>query len=116
MVANQRPTGSRTSTELVARRALAGGRGGPARDLRLHRDDGASEAGLGGRRRPALSAPPVSTWPLPTQGTAVSSTWPKLSPFSQANGQLLLVTFSSKIDYGLALINTGPNGARRAQL
>ncbi len=41
----------------------------------------------------------------------MSSTWPKLSPFSQANDQLLFVTFSSKIDYGLALINTGPSGA-----
>jgi hypothetical protein len=51
-----------------------------------------------------------------SQGTSVSSTWPKLSPFSQASGQLLFVTFSSKIDYGLALINTGPNGAGRAQL
>jgi Tol biopolymer transport system component len=51
-----------------------------------------------------------------SQGTSVSSTWPKLSPFSQASGQLLFVTFSSKIDYGLALTNTGPNGAQRAQL
>jgi Tol biopolymer transport system component len=51
-----------------------------------------------------------------SQGTSVSSTWPKLSPFSQANDQLLFVTFSSKIDYGFALINTGTSGARRAQL
>ena len=51
-----------------------------------------------------------------SQGTAVSSTWPKLSPFSQANDQLLFVTFSSKIDYGFALVNSGPTGARRAQL
>jgi hypothetical protein len=51
-----------------------------------------------------------------SQGTAVSSTWPKLSPFSQANDQLLFVTFSSKIDYGFALVNTGPAGVHRAQL
>ena len=51
-----------------------------------------------------------------SQGTAVSSTWPKLSPFSQVNDQLLFVTFSSKIDYGYALVNTGPSGVHRAQL
>ena len=51
-----------------------------------------------------------------SQGTSVSSTWPKLSPFSQASGQLLFVTFSSKIDYGFALVNSGANGADRAQL
>ena len=51
-----------------------------------------------------------------SQGTSVSSTWPKLSPFSQANDQLLFVTFSSKIDYGFALVNTGPMGMHRAQL
>ena len=51
-----------------------------------------------------------------SQGTAVSSTWPKLSPFSQVNDQLLFVTFSSKIDYGFALVNTGPTGVHRAQL
>ena len=37
-------------------------------------------------------------------------------PFTQANGQLLFVTFSSKIDYGFALVNSGTNGANRAQL
>jgi hypothetical protein len=46
----------------------------------------------------------------------MSSTWPKLAPFSQADAQLLFVTFSSKIDYGFALVNSGPNGANRAQL
>jgi hypothetical protein len=51
-----------------------------------------------------------------SQGTSVSSTWPKLSPFSQQSGQLLFVTFSSKIDYGFALVNSGTNGADRAQL
>ena len=51
-----------------------------------------------------------------SQGTAVSSTWPKLSPFSQSNDQVLFVTFSSKIDYGFALVNTGPSGVHRAQL
>jgi hypothetical protein len=51
-----------------------------------------------------------------SQGTAVSSTWPKLSPFSQSNDQLLFVTFSSKIDYGYQLVNTGPAGVHRAQL
>src|SRR4029078_10444024 len=51
-----------------------------------------------------------------SQGTSVSSTWPKLSPFSQANDQLLFVTFRSKIGYGFALVNTGPSGVHRAQL
>jgi hypothetical protein len=51
-----------------------------------------------------------------SQGTSVSSTWPKLSPFSQVSGELLFVTFSSKIDYGFALVNSGANGADRAQL
>jgi len=51
-----------------------------------------------------------------SQGTSVSSTWPKLSPFSQSNDQVLFVTFSSKIDYGFALVNTGPSGVHRAQL
>jgi hypothetical protein len=51
-----------------------------------------------------------------SQGTSVGSSWPKLSPFSQSNGQLLFVTFSSKIDYGFALVNSGANGANRAQL
>jgi hypothetical protein len=51
-----------------------------------------------------------------SQGTSVSSTWPKLSPFSQANDQVLFVTFSSKIDYGFWLVNTGPSGVHRAQL
>lgn len=51
-----------------------------------------------------------------SQGTSVASSWPKLSPFTQSNGQLLFVTFSSKIDYGFALVNSGTNGANRAQL
>src|SRR4029079_7570019 len=51
-----------------------------------------------------------------SQGTSVSATWPKLSPFSQESGQLLFVTSSWKSDDGLALINSGPNGAGRAQL
>jgi hypothetical protein len=51
-----------------------------------------------------------------SQGTSVGSSWPKLSPFAQSNGQLLFVTFSSKIDYGFALVNSGTNGANRAQL
>jgi hypothetical protein len=51
-----------------------------------------------------------------SQGTSVGSTWPKLSPYAQSNGQLLFVTFSSKIDYGFALVNSGTNGANRAQL
>jgi hypothetical protein len=51
-----------------------------------------------------------------SQGTSVGSTWPKLSPFSQSNDQLLFVTVSSKIDYGFALVNSGNNGANRAQL
>jgi hypothetical protein len=66
----------------------------------------------------AQTCPSASCYELAraSQGTAVASTWPKLSPFSQANDQLLFVTFSSKIDYGFALINSGSTGARRAQL
>jgi hypothetical protein len=51
-----------------------------------------------------------------SQGVNVSSTWPKLSPFLQASGQMFFVTFSSKIDYGLILKNQGTDGALRAQL
>lgn len=51
-----------------------------------------------------------------SQGTDVSSTWPKLSPFSQGDGRLFFVTFSSRIDYGFLLPNRGAGGAGRAQL
>lgn len=51
-----------------------------------------------------------------SQGTDVSSTWAKLTPFSQADGSLIFVAFSSKADYGVLLPNTGPNGLHRAQL
>ena len=51
-----------------------------------------------------------------SQGTDASSTWAKVTPFSQANKTLIFVAFSSKADYGLVLANKGPNGAQRAQL
>jgi hypothetical protein len=35
-----------------------------------------------------------------TQGAGNTASWPKFTPFSQLDGQLLFVTFSSKIDYG----------------
>lgn len=35
-----------------------------------------------------------------------TSTWPKFAPFMQANGNLMFITFNSKMDYGFLL----PNG------
>jgi WD40-like Beta Propeller Repeat len=51
-----------------------------------------------------------------SQGTVLSSTWPKISPISLVGDSVLFVTFSSKMNYGSILLNTGPNGANRAQL
>ena len=61
-----------------------------------------------------LAAAPTTAPAAPS--IVPNTTWPKLSPFSQSNDQLLFVTFSSKIDYGDALVNTGPSGVHRAQL
>jgi hypothetical protein len=76
------------------------------------------------RLRLASADADLQTCPGPTcfdlrrasQGTDVSSTWPKLSPVAQSNGRILFVTFSSKMDYGVYLTNTGASGAHRAQL
>lgn len=38
-----------------------------------------------------------------SQGTDLSSTWPKISPIALAGGNLLFVTFSSKMGYGSIL-------------
>jgi hypothetical protein len=35
-----------------------------------------------------------------TQGMGTTASWPKFSPFSQLDGQLLFIGFSSRIDYG----------------
>lgn len=51
-----------------------------------------------------------------SQGTDLSSTWPKISPIALVNDSVLFVSFSSKMNYGSALLNTGPGGANRAQL
>ena len=76
------------------------------------------------RLRLASADADLQTCPGPTcfdlarasQGTDVSSTWPKLSPNAQSDGRILFVTFSSKMDYGTYLKNTGASGAQRAQL
>jgi hypothetical protein len=41
-----------------------------------------------------------------TQGVGHTSSWPKFAPFSQAGGDVLFVTFNSKIDYGFLLRNS----------
>lgn len=41
-----------------------------------------------------------------TQAIGQASTWPKFSPFQQADGQVLFITFNSKIDYGFLLKNS----------
>jgi hypothetical protein len=51
-----------------------------------------------------------------SQGTDLSSTWPKLSTIALVRDSVLFVTFSSKMNYGSILLNTGPGGANRAQL
>jgi len=42
-----------------------------------------------------------------TQGSDSTATWPKFTPFTQSNGQLLFVSFSTKIDYGFVLKQAG---------
>jgi hypothetical protein len=51
-----------------------------------------------------------------SQGTDLASSWPKISPIALEHDSVLFVTFSSKMDYGSILQNTGPGGANRAQL
>ena len=51
-----------------------------------------------------------------SQGTDVASTWPKFSPFSQADGKVFFVTFSSRIDYGFLLSNSNAADGGIAQL
>ncbi|MEO8213851.1 MAG: hypothetical protein ABI560_11690 [Myxococcales bacterium] len=51
-----------------------------------------------------------------SQGVNVSSTWPKFSPFSQSNGKVFFVTFSSRIDYGFMLSNHSATDGGIAQL
>lgn len=41
-----------------------------------------------------------------TQGVGNASTWPKFSPFMQDDGNVLFITFNSKIDYGATLKNS----------
>jgi hypothetical protein len=41
-----------------------------------------------------------------TQAIGKTSTWPKFAPFVQAGGNVMFVTFNSKIDYGLLLKNS----------
>ena len=46
-----------------------------------------------------------------TQVVGRTSTWPKFSPYLQADGNVMFITFNSKIDYGFLLENDGrPNG------
>jgi hypothetical protein len=46
-----------------------------------------------------------------TQAIGKTSTWPKFAPFQQAGGQLIFLTFNSKMDYGLVLQNSAdPTG------
>jgi hypothetical protein len=46
-----------------------------------------------------------------TQAIGKTSTWPKFAPFQQAGGQLVFLTFNSKMDYGLVLKNSAdPSG------
>jgi len=41
-----------------------------------------------------------------TQGAGHTSTWPKFAPFVQAAGNIMFLTFNSKIDYGFLLVNS----------
>jgi hypothetical protein len=41
-----------------------------------------------------------------TQGIGKASTWPKFAPFQQTGGQLVFLTYNSKIDYGFVLKNS----------
>lgn len=52
-----------------------------------------------------ISADGQSTYELAlaTQGTGKTSDWPKFTPFAQLNGQLLFITFNSKMAYGSLL-------------
>jgi hypothetical protein len=48
----------------------------------------------------AAGGGPVYELGLATQGLGTTASWPKFSPFSQLDGQLLFIGFSSRIDYG----------------
>jgi hypothetical protein len=41
-----------------------------------------------------------------TQGAGQTSTWPRFAPFVQAGGNIMFLTFNSKIDYGFLLMNS----------
>ncbi|HET6282452.1 MAG TPA: hypothetical protein VFH73_15925 [Polyangia bacterium] len=47
-----------------------------------------------------------------TQGVGRTSTWPKFAPYMQAGGNIMFITFNSKIDYGFILKDniTHPDG------
>lgn len=47
-----------------------------------------------------------------TQAVGRTSTWPKFAPYVQAGGNVMFITFNSKIDYGFVLKdnNTRPDG------
>jgi hypothetical protein len=51
-----------------------------------------------------------------TQGTGVTSTWPKLAPFLDPTGNVMYVTFNSKLDYGATLKNSELLEQARPQL
>jgi hypothetical protein len=48
----------------------------------------------------AASGGPIYDLGLATQGLGTTASWPKFSPFSQLDGALLFIGFSSRIDYG----------------
>jgi hypothetical protein len=54
----------------------------------------------------ARAGGPVYELGRATQGVGHTSSWPKFAPFSQAGGNVLFVTFNSKIDYGFLLPNS----------
>jgi hypothetical protein len=41
-----------------------------------------------------------------TGAAGKTSTWPKFAPFMQASGQVMFITFNSKLDYGFLLPNS----------
>lgn len=53
----------------------------------------------------AASGGPIYELGRATQGLGNAASWPKLTPFSQLGGQLLFVSFSSRVDYGFLAKN-----------
>ncbi|MDX2021370.1 MAG: hypothetical protein SF187_14105 [Deltaproteobacteria bacterium] len=51
-----------------------------------------------------------------TQGKGKTSTWPKFAPFQQAGGQMMFITYNTKIDYGVMLKNSATQDNARPQL